>query len=1613
MQQQRAYTRGLFRQIIILIMGCGLWALPAHAQEELVREVQYGETVGDAFFVDTPAPHEWQFAGQPREILVVTVRRTAGRFTPRVTLQAPDGRLLIPSEEQADSAEQHLVFRDGLPQAGDYRLIVTEHDPQPQSQFIVNEYSLTLSRIGLRRVAPDADLAPLPVLGSEPLPEFFTGELRLDSMLGIAIFGAAEVSQPDPRNEPSRYIVTGTRAVDIDNRNPVSRSMDALAFTEDGLALRRVSQGAVFFTNQNVTELAHVAGYTTIRLENGQLIVTDFYRIEALLAVDGLVVLRMDDGQRIILEGNSFDFRRRGGINGEGPNAEPVNLMQVDGTTIQTDLSAWQTLAALRDDDGYTLRVVYGSDMRVLADSINVDLFGRGNAARPDLNPVDVNTRLIDITLKREDNPLPLEIDPTGMGDVLIQAGRLRVQMLDGRETDEALVVAGQLVIEDEAIRYQRLDGSTTLSLPDNIRIETPRAFVDNPTALPDEADYRPRYYNNLGTHILDYHPDMNVREALVPVNVVNGNFHYSVTDFSVPSHALALEWTRYYNSLAPLAQSPTYLSTGHTSGQLGTRWRHSYQVELDITNAPLGQVRLQLPDGGLYDFTAIDEPLMRFRSDQLLSWTVERVSRLTGEWRAYTTEGMVYEFDRAGRLRRISDVNGHSLLFSPAPRHLVEQQGAAAGFFVTETYGRRLEIYTNEHNQIVLVRDVQGRTIRYAYDGDMLVRVSYPASDQTATYTYRDNRLVEIDDTHSPYHPRMELKYDDETGQLTEYTYNPAGTEFSTTRLLYLRDGGNFVTEISRFVNGAERTYRWTADNQFRLTQWQLPDPLWVYQWNYHLETGRLSEIIQPNRAVLRFNIDEAGYLVNLRDPLFVSVGDYQFNYRTTADNLRLLERIEYPPLEEGTVYEAFTYDEANRLSTISRPINSTPRRREHITRFTYDDMGRLSTIIRQLSEDESIETLYNYDSLGYVSGISEGNGSRAMFYSYDIAGRLRTVVDGRGTRYGLDWDDDRDLIVGLRVTGDNDTAAAAYGYAYDDVGNLAEFVYQDSSEHYAYDGLYHLASVSDGLERVTEYDFDEQGNLLRVTLPDERRLTITYAYNELDFLTSHISASGLRSTYQVENRIEDNRTRYIVTNPAGEHTEYTYDALGRLRQVTAFANGNTNNGAAQPGTKTLDYVLTYDPIGQLTEISEAHVPGGRTLRITYDMLGNPISSAIGTVSTRYTYDNLGRLTSVTDAEDRTTAYTYDALGNVIQAVLPDDTVQTFGYDQNGNLLAFTNGLEHQTQYSYDSLNRLTAMLNPLNERTTYGYNARGNLVAMSNPLGDMVSVTYDAADRLMSAVDAAGNETRLTYDDLDQIIRVTQAGGLLTSDIAYDRDGNIAALTQPGNREFLFGRDSLGRIVNLTNPLGHTTLYAYNTIGAIGRIVDPLGNEQRFSYTGAGRVAGLTDSTIGAYTYTADAIGRLVNINNTGLDQNLAVNARLTYDDTGLVNEIRFGTTVTIGGTQASIFDYEYDAAGRLTRYQPPESEGAWFFAYDAAGQLQRVTDLLGNVTTYSYDSAGRVTEIIRSGEDETADIHESYFYDAAGRVAEYIAPDGLTLPAHRVGLELARPALHVGRA
>lgn len=1527
--------------------------------------IAYNET-RSGFLTTQAASQSWVFSGNTREIVHITARRIGGQFSPRLRLFDVNQTLLAEGQNGANAYVHEIILPAGLPSDGEYRIEISSAQPLVDSVEQPNEYSVTLMHLGTRR---GRLVDALPTIGTESeLPPILISDnlIAADSNpLDINLYNAlAPIEQPDTAQLRQVYAVSaasGTGQITVSDARPLSRVIEALSFVEGGLGFISTTN-TVFFTDRPIITLVHEPdGIVTINLdgENPQTIVTDFYNIASIQAVDNLVVVLLTNGQRLILSGTSVDLRRRAR---QGSSEEPIFEIRLDGNRfIHTDLMGWHTLAYLGDGQ---VRVLYSEDGQLISDQVRLDLF------QDDAAPAFSNITLYDLlsnntlaatsTLRidwmsassNENNGLFL------IGDVVLTEYSLRILPLDGREILEDFTFSedrravSDVLIEQGAIRIHRADDTYRLSLPDATEIHTPLASATNNAALPYEAGYIPQGLNNLGADALPTMPAMNFIEDALPINPVNGNFYYPAQDFYIPSHTLELKLERYYNSQAD-ALTPDYMQAA--SHRFGQGWRHSYQLELDIRQAAFGQVMLILPQGTRHLFN-VGEDGVTYRSATLLAWSVERIGGILGRWTAKTPDGIEYQFDRAGRLRQIVDANGHALFFSPAPHEYLS--AGADGLFIVEPYGRRLELYTDTARRIILARDTLARTITYTYDADLLTGVQYLDPQQNALYTYNaDGILTFFNDAYSPYHQSGAINYDVRR-RVSAYTENPSGPQ---RQFAYAYDDSQRLFTRSTSITGEPqpRVDTWQYDEQFHIIGYTAARPEFTYGYTYDRDTHLLVEVRQPDLNLFRFTYNAQGYLIRLRDPRYVEA-DYRFTYETRGSRI-LLQEISYPNRGRAT----FVYEDTLSARLIeARQLVTEQSEQERVRRFLYDEWGRIAAIINLGAHGEDVPTVYGYDTFGYVASVTTRD--RQVRFTHDILGRLRSITDGNGNQYALDWSNVQNVLTAIYGP-----EGFHHTYDYDALGRIIEWVDRGNLTQYKYNDLNQVVEVINAIGQSTTFTYDEANNLLNQT--DWNGRTYRYTYDALNNLTSLTTPGGQTTIYSFGLEAGGDYTFRRVEDPAGQVTNYRYDSLGRLERVT-LTNGDEERG----------YQFVYDRVGNITELNEEYK--NRNLRAAYNLIGQVTSTEIEGATTDYTYDLAGNLLSVTDPSGLTTSYTHDVFGNVTTVVFADGSQYSYRYDANNNLIAMVDALGQETLYTYDALNRVTSMTEPGGHVTQYAYDVRGNLVSVTDPMGNTRTAVYDTLDQMTSLVDAMGNEIVYEYDEFNRLAR-SDAPLSLTTQYAYNLDDQIVAITETGGRQTIFDYDVLGRLSSVTDALGHTYLYSYNQFDSIVSITDPLGNTQQFEWRN-GRLDFFTAANGRRYDYNQDNTGQLETIRDT-IDG--GVNLRFTYDAAGRIVEIEAGSDRLFSNSRETAWGYAYsDTRGWLDAYTDPLGH-QWLYVRDALGRITSVQAPDGTLTQYEYDDAGHITRIVYAAGTD-AETSEQFTYDANGNVTQHTARDGV---------------------
>ena len=902
----------------------------------------------------------------------------------------------------------------------------------------------------------------------------------------------------------------------------------------------------------------------------------------------------------------------------------------------------------------------------------------------------------------------------------------------------------------------------------------------------------------------------------------------------------------------------------------------------------------------------------------------------------------------------------------------------------------------------------------RLEYDGTRYIRV------------YPNGTRVQFDEQH-----RHESTVD-RLGNTTSYSYNPDGTTatmeitpaggieprwtwtfaYAGGKLDTITDPAGRVTSFSIDGNnhftsatgpGGARTF--VYDSRGLMTQES--DEAGNMTTHVYDDYGRVTEVRKTPRAVrdnssgsssaasetIRFTTVDTGY------PLLNEIGfsDPDNPAPTPPTSDALIAKVEY---ERGGTQG--TMDKWGRWLTKTDAEG-------HTTRFERDSGGNLT---QQTFPDGSC-VVYQYNLLGKMLAKARMEAAQCALdpddrdmaqmqitaYTYENRfNKVKTVTDPEGnvTTYIYDYEEDPNEAGSGNVirieypdveneNGDPVTPTVSYSYnaagqvssVTDEAGTITRYIYTSGSADEAFGGATPL--FQDGVSPVP--------GLLTQVIEDEGGANQTTTYSDFTALGKPGTVTGpgccgggevMYLTYDDLGRVK------TKTDALGIVTTYAYDANGNVSQTIADYTEDGSTGRNLVTTYSYDsgdYLLNArsEAEGLLRETSYSYDESGKLASVT-DPNGN---------TTTYTYTDSDRLKSVTDAQDRITSYSYTAKGQLETVTLPNNTVMKYVY----------NGLGQKVQQIED--------LGGLSLVTTYGYYPDGTLKTVTDAELKTTTYSYDALGRVKTLQDHLLQET--SY--------------------AYDSAGNLRRLTDAKTQESGFSYNGLGQVTGESRPMGQSTSYSYTAAGKLETKTDARGQRTEYVYepgtnllsdiyyfdendtqTGhvsfsyeRGQLSGYDDGEISA-SYAYNAFGQkvqetvtypgfsktfLYGYDNSGRKRSFSLPDGTTYHYTYDRNELR---TIRIPGADSISYpsytlgrpdsvtfpggtrSYSYDALARTTSITAPGMSYS-YPDYDKTGNI--LTKTTGDGTyEYDYDDLYRVTDVTNPTIDD-----EAYSYDPVG--------------------------------
>lgn len=317
-----------------------------------------------------------------------------------------------------------------------------------------------------------------------------------------------------------------------------------------------------------------------------------------------------------------------------------------------------------------------------------------------------------------------------------------------------------------------------------------------------------------------------------------------------------------------------------------------------------------------------------------------------------------------------------------------------------------------------------------------------------------------------------------------------------------------------------------------------------------------------------------------------------------------------------------------------------------------------------------------------------------------------------------------------------------------------------------------------------------------------------------------------------------------------------------------------------------------------------------------------------------RYTYDGNGNRTSAEDRNGNTARFTYDAAGQLVHVQGEEGAEMSYAYDAEGHVTEAKDALGNKVFLEYDEA---------------------GQLIKEKNTMGNSRDYTYTPLGKIKSVTDEAGRKTCYSYLPGGRLLEVSHSDGTKES-YTYDAAGNMKTYRDRNGYVLTYGYDCLGRITCISGSGGERKEYAYDAVGNVTALTDVYGNVTRYEYSSTGQLTKVTDALGNETEYTYDPCDRLIEIRQ--------------YGD---------GAESTVSGQDDDFLRAEKQNLDNrichVTRYQR-----------DKLGQVETVTDALGNTERYTYDAKGQLIEKL-----DKEGYLTKYGYTAQGDVNHISYADG----------------------
>ncbi|APZ93419.1 putative Ig domain-containing protein [Fuerstiella marisgermanici] len=723
--------------------------------------------------------------------------------------------------------------------------------------------------------------------------------------------------------------------------------------------------------------------------------------------------------------------------------------------------------------------------------------------------------------------------------------------------------------------------------------------------------------------------------------------------------------------------------------------------------------------------------------------------------------------------------------------------------------------IYTyDEGNRVRTITDARNHTTTFRYFANGNLREIVNAADDSAFFTYHDDGNVATFTDFKGHVTRFDeylsgqpglVTYEDgvterreynQYGQVTLEQFIEPDGRVSQQRKLRYDELGRLVEEVlGEEGNAVESTTRrlfYDGD----VLDWEI-----VVHPSSIANDGTLIE--SPETPIGERQSSITDYVYDAKQQLIQQIdaegGVIDFRYDAHGNRIALRD-----PVGNLTTW---LYDGLHQPVEERDPLywDDVRQSDEFFSNMTDDDFLNL---VAPLDPSEVTDPLYDEPS---GANAEENRGAEHVIVSvFDTVGNLDKKIDRNGRVIEYVYDFMQNLTEERWYSKEGDLVRTL-AFTFDPVGNMLTANDPDSSLTFTYDELNRQRTA------------DNAGT------PSVPRVLLTYGYDENGNVTSVVDSDGVSvvSRYNSRNLLEHrawfDSTADLEADVESLSFEFSHDAAERVTRTLRYA------ATAIVGTVTRE----YDLVGR-SELIRFNRTSGSVLseyEFGYDELGRMGFDSRAGVSSTYTFDLTGQLTSATRSDDNDEFFTYDANGNRtldgyetgVGNRLVTDGNSVFEYDGEGNRITRTViDTNHVTRYEYDHRKRLVRITgheigDDEVEVGEYIYDTLGRRIVVTTVEGATVSV-YERTHVWVDFDSQIAAPTRFVHGDQVDSLLALSTGGDVTFFANGDHLGSVVGYVDlNGELQSSVSYQSFG---------GITTGNLYGRIGFTGQPTDSFAN-------------------------------------------------------------------------------------------------------------------------------------------------------------------------------------------